>query len=46
MVDGRPEESLTKPLLVGMGKVTFIVSTGTEMGWELGHRTLPSIRLL
>ena len=46
MVDGRPEEMLTGPLLVGREKVTFMVSTGTDMGWELGHRVLPLISLL
>ena len=46
MVDGRPEEMLTGPLVVGREKVTFMVSTGTDMGWELGHRVLPLISLL
>ena len=46
MVDGIPEESLAGPLVVGRGKETFMVSAGTEMGWERGQRTLPLIRLL
>ena len=46
MVDGGPEEMLTGPLVVGREKVTFMVSTGTDMGWELGHRVLPLISLL
>ena len=47
MVDGLPEERLTGPLVVGKWrKVTFMVSTGTDMGWELGHRVLPLISLL
>jgi hypothetical protein len=46
MVDGRPEEMLTGPLVVGREKVTFMVSTGTDMGWEFGHRVLPLISLL
>jgi hypothetical protein len=32
MVDGRPEESLTGPFVVGKWrKMTFMVSTGTEI---------------
>jgi len=46
MVDGFPEESLAGPLVVGRGKETFMVSTGTETGWDRGHRTSPPIRLL
>jgi hypothetical protein len=46
MVDGFPEESLTGPLAMGRENVTFMVSTGTEMGWERGQLGLPSMGLL
>ena len=46
MVDGGPEESFTGPLVVGREKVTFMVSTGTGMGWEAGHRSSPRMGLL
>jgi hypothetical protein len=41
MVDALPEESVTLPEVVGIGKVTFMVSAGTGMGWVLGHRDTP-----
>src|SRR5215212_8726932 len=46
MLRALPEESVTLPRVVGMGKVTFMVSTGTDLGWVDGHRTLPPIGLL
>ena len=47
IVDGRPEEIFTGPLVVGKWrKMTFMVSTGTEIGWLAGHRSSPPIGLL
>jgi hypothetical protein len=47
MVDGLPEEMLTGPLVVGKWrKMTFMVSTGTGIGWLAGHRSSPPIGLL
>jgi hypothetical protein len=40
--DASLQASVTLPGVAGMGKITFMLSTGTDMGWERGHRTLPS----
>jgi len=44
--DSSSQASVTLPGVAGMGKITFMVSTGTDLGWERGHRTLPSRILL
>ncbi len=46
MEEEGPEESLTLPDGLGSSKVTFIVSTGTDLGWERGHCNLSLMRLL
>src|SRR5918995_6617962 len=46
MLDASPEESVTSPVVVGILKLALIVSVGTGMGWEFGHRRVPSRRTL
>ncbi len=43
MVEAAPEDSVTSPGVVGMGKLAFMVSVGTGMGWVEGHRLVPSL---
>src|SRR5215203_782008 len=43
MVEASPEESVTVPEVVGIGKLAFMVSVGTGMGWVEGHFRVPSL---
>jgi hypothetical protein len=45
MVEAAPEESVTLPEAVGMGKRTFMLRAGTGFLWVVGHRHVPSLCL-